>query len=111
MIRVVLVIVMILGSYIGFSQPSEKKEIMPVSVIVNDIMSSDGIFYVSLCNSEEGLRTRTPIKSKSLKIVRDSKVATFENVSKGEYTVGCFQNEYQLMDFFESGMPKENYGL
>jgi uncharacterized protein (DUF2141 family) len=55
---------------------------MSVSVTVNDIRSSDGTFYVSLYNSEEGLRTRTPIKSKSLKIVENSIVATFKNVSK-----------------------------
>lgn len=113
MVRIVLTIVMILGSYMGFSQPSEKKELMSVSVTVNDIRSSDGTFYVSLYNSEEGLRTKTPIKSKSLKIVGNSIVATFKNVSKGEYAVGCFhdENDNQLMDFYDNGIPKENYGL
>jgi uncharacterized protein (DUF2141 family) len=113
MVKVVLTIMMIMGTYIGFSQPPEKKELTTVSVMVNDIRSADGTFYVSLYNSEEGLRTRTPIISKSLKIVGNSIVATFENISKGEYAVGCFhdENDNQKMDFYENGMPKENYGL
>jgi uncharacterized protein (DUF2141 family) len=113
MIRIVLTMMMILGSYIGFSQPSEKEELMSVSVSVNNIRSTDGAFYVSLYNSEEGLRIRTPIKSKSFKIVKNSIVVTFEDILKGEYAVGCFhdENDNQLMDFYDDGMPKENYGL
>lgn len=113
MIRIVLTMVMILGSYIGFSQPSEKEELMSVSVTVNNIRSTDGTFYISLYNSEEGLRTRTSIKSKSFKIVENSIVVTFEDIPKGEYAVGCFhdENDNQLMDFYDDGMPKENYGL
>jgi uncharacterized protein (DUF2141 family) len=42
-----------LGSYIGFSQTSEKEEQISVTVTVNDIRSTDGTFYVSLYDSEE----------------------------------------------------------
>jgi uncharacterized protein (DUF2141 family) len=48
-----------------------------------------------------------------LKLIGNSIIATFENVVKGEYVFGCFhdENDNQRMDFDESGMPMENYGL
>lgn len=113
MVRIVLTLMILLGSYIGFSQPSEKEDLMSISVIVKDIKSTEGIFYVSLFDSAQNFSIRKPMKSESLKIIEHSIVATFENIPKGEYVVVCFhdENDNQKMDFYENGMPQENYGL
>ena len=113
MIRIVITLMMLLGSYIGFSQPSEKEDLMSVSVTVKDIKSSEVIFHVSLFDSAQNFSIRKPMKSESLKIIENSIVATFEKVPKGEYVVVCFhdENDNQKLDFYENGMPKESYGL
>ncbi len=113
MVRVVLIVLMMLGSYVGFSQASEKEAEFSVTVTVNNIRSTDGTFYVSLYDSEEAFKTRNPVKAKSLKLKNNSIIATFENIAKGEYVIGCFhdENDNQKMDFNEFGMPDENYGM
>ena len=113
MVRVIIALIMILSSFFGFSQTSEKEELVSVSVIVKDIRSPHGTFHISLYDSEDNFITRTAVDRKSLKISENSIVVKFENVPNGNYAIGCFhdENDNQKMDFYDSGMPKEKYGM
>lgn len=86
MVKVLLTLLMLLSSYLGFSQVPKEKEIHSVARIVNDLKNIDGTFYVSFYDCEEAFRTSTPLKVSSLKLKNDSIIAALFEVSDKDLT-------------------------
>ncbi|MDC9722086.1 MAG: DUF2141 domain-containing protein [Urechidicola sp.] len=113
MVRVVLVIAMSLGSFLGFSQETTTNKSFDVVVTINNIQSNEGTVYYVLYDSAEAMMNRKAIQ-RQMAIVKDGASAIiFTNVKAGVYSIVCFhdENDNKQMDFNEMGMPLEKYGV
>lgn len=113
MIRVVLTVLMSMGSLLGFSQDGKSANLNDVEVTINNIGSNKGTLYFTIFDSEENFNQRRALQSSYSKIVGGKTKTVFKDLSKGSYAVLCFydENDNQQMDFDDNGIPKEQYGV
>ncbi len=92
------------------SAPDVKTKGTPLTVTVS-LRGSGGHILVSLHN--EASFNKKPIDAASLEIKDGQAIATFENISPGEYGVVVLhdKNDNKQMDFEPNGMPKEAFGI
>ena len=81
-----------------------------IKVSVVNALSDNGTVEFAFYN-EDGFMQK-PLFTKSATVKDGISTVTFENITNGEYAVICFhdENSNDRMDFYENGMPKENYG-
>ena len=81
-----------------------------ITVVVPNITSDLGKVSYALYNKETFMKT--PIQTKSSKIVEGKSTVTFTDINPGEYAIVCFhdKNDNNTMDFQPNGMPIEDFG-
>lgn len=111
MVKVVLVIAMSLGSFLGYAQNENKT--FDVVAKVSNIESNDGKMYYVLYDSAEGMMQRKAVQRHESEIENGVSTITFTDVAIGDYSIVCFHdsNDNVKMDFNEMGMPLEKYGV
>ena len=113
MVRVVLVIALSLGSFLGFSQEATTNKTFNVVANVSNISTNQGTVYYALYASAETMMTRNSIQLEAATVKDGASTITFKNVAPGVYSIVCHHdlNDNQQMDFDEMGMPLEKYGV
>ena len=113
MVRIVLVLAMSLGSFLGFSQEAETNKTFNVVANVNNINSNDGTMYYALYTSAESMMNRKAIQRQLTTVKDGASTITFTNVEVGVYSIVVYHdvNNNKQMDFNEMGMPLEKYGV
>jgi uncharacterized protein (DUF2141 family) len=88
---------------------STKKQ--KITAKVSNISSDNGKVSFALYNKVTFMKK--PLQSKNGKIENGVATVVFEDVEPGEYAIVCFhdKNDNDKMDFSESGMPQEDYGM
>lgn len=83
-----------------------------IKVTIDNVTSDEGKVVVALHTSETFLRGNGIMNQEST--IENGKVSfVFENVPAGTYAIMALHdvNENNRMDFEDSGMPKESYGM
>ena len=113
MVRIVLVLAMSLGSFLGFSQKAATNKTFNVVANVNNINSNDGTMYYALYTSAESMMNRKAIQRQMATVKDETSTITFTNVEVGVYSIVVFhdENNNKQMDFNDMGMPLEKYGV
>lgn len=113
MVRVLLVIAMSLGSFLGFSQETTTNKTFDVVANVNNINSNKGTVYYALYVSAESMMNRKAIQRQVATVKDGVSTITFENVEVGVYSIVCYhdENNNKQLDFNDMGMPLEKYGV
>ena len=110
--QVILAIALLISSMI-FAQTATNKLEVGISVTVSALnaLSDNGTVKFALYDEENFMKQ--PIVSKSASVENRKSSVVFENVPQGNYAIICFhdENNNDLMDFEENGMPKESYGM
>ncbi|UJH92023.1 DUF2141 domain-containing protein [Antarcticibacterium sp. 1MA-6-2] len=104
--------VILFFSLLMFQQTTHLNEATSITVVVENLQSSEGTLIVSL-SSEETFMKAKPEYTLTSKISNGKATVTFENIGPGFYgiTVVHDENDNSRMDFDSSGMPTENYGI
>ena len=81
-----------------------------IKATVTNVSSDKGKVGFALYNKTTFMKK--PIQAKNAKIENGVASVTFEDLEPGEYSIVCFhdQNDNDVMDFQENGMPLEDYG-
>ena len=97
-------------SFSLFSQNNAAKGV-DIKVSVNDFTTDKGVATFSLFKKEGFLEK--PIKRIVADIKKGKSVVIFKNVPQGTYAVLCHhdENENDILDFLENGMPTEDIGI
>ncbi|WP_046744274.1 DUF2141 domain-containing protein [Kordia zhangzhouensis] len=105
-----LLIAVLFTSYFTTAQTAPEGQ--TITVTVANIKNNEGKVLFAL-HTEETFMKAKPIQATG-STIKDNKVAiTFTNVPAGEYAITCVhdENDNGRMDFEDSGMPKEDYGM
>lgn len=83
-----------------------------ISVNVENVQSNEGKVMVGLYTSDTFMKAK-PDYGRIGKIENGQASVTFDSIPPGTYAIICFhdKNDNDHIDFDESGMPAENYGL
>jgi len=97
---------------LNFVTNAQETEGITITVTVPNVTSSDGAVLFGLYNETTFMKA-APIQSAKGEIKDGVAKITFINIPAGEYGITCVHdaNNNQRMDFEESGMPKESYGV
>lgn len=110
--QVILAIALFISLMI-FAQTATNKPEEGISVTVSAVnaLSDNGTVKFALYDEENFMKQ--PIVSKSASEENRKSIVVFENVPQGNYAIICFhdENNNNLLDFDENGLPKESYGL
>ncbi len=110
--QVILAIALFISLMI-FAQTATNKPEEGISVTVSAVnaLSDNGTVKFALYDEENFMKQ--PIVSKSASVENRKSIVVFENVPQGNYAIICFhdENNNNLLDFDENGLPKESYGL
>lgn len=94
-----------------FSHAQDSLETHSITVKVPNVYQEGGVVIFSLHNKDTFMKQ--PIQSKVSKIEDKTAIATFTDIPAGTYAILVLhdKNENNKMDFNESGMPAESYGI
>ena len=83
-----------------------------ITVVIEKTKNDKGTVLFGL-HSEKTFMKGEGIQNATSKIKDGKVIVTFENVPEGEYAILVLhdENDNNRMDFDESGMPKEDYGM
>ncbi len=89
----------------------EEFKTVTVTVTIPNLTSDKGSVLFALYNKETF--NQVPLQSAESKITNKITEVKFNNLAPGEYAIMCYHdaNGNKKMDFTESGMPAENYGM
>lgn len=104
-----LIIALVLSINFSNAQDTTGKTI---TVTINNITNNNGHVLLSL-HTKDTFMKGPGIKNAKSKIEDGKITATFENVAPGTYAIMALhdENDNNAMDFEDSGMPKESYGM
>lgn len=105
-----LIIALVLS--VTFSNAQENKNGKSITVIIENIKNNNGTIMLSLHNETTFMKGQG-IQTVESKIVDGKVKVTFNNVEAGTYAIMALhdENENKRMDFEDTGMPKESYGV
>ncbi|ULC59111.1 DUF2141 domain-containing protein [Flaviramulus sp. BrNp1-15] len=105
-----LIIALVLS--ITFSNAQEEENGQTINVTIENITNNNGVVVLSL-HTEDTFMKGPGILTEKSKIVDGKITVTFNNVKAGTYAIMALhdENENNRMDFEDSGMPKESYGM
>jgi len=116
MIRIVTLAVVYLITLVAEAQTSTEinrdiTESISITVNVPNVTSDKGTVQFGLHTKETF--GKKPLETKIVKIVNGKCEVVFQDIQSGEYAIMCFHdtNENGKMDFNESHMPLEDYGV
>ncbi|GAB1857200.1 hypothetical protein MHTCC0001_20360 [Flavobacteriaceae bacterium MHTCC 0001] len=97
---------------INLSNAQEDAKGKTITVTINNISNNNGHVLLSLHTEDTFMKGRGLQNTKS-KIIDGKISVTFENVAPGTYAIIALhdENDNNAMDFDESGMPQESYGV
>lgn len=105
---VVLIFTLLVSSIFANAQEAKGT----IKVTIDNVTSDEGKVIVALHTSDTFLRGNGVMNQEST--IKNGKVSfVFENVPAGTYAIMALHdvNENNRMDFEDSGMPKESYGM
>jgi len=120
MLRIVVIIIMYVISFVSYAQNSNISEINSdkeknyhVNVIINNIVSNKGKIYFALYDSKESFNQKKPVKSIVSEINNGISKVSFDNLNPNIYAIVCFHdaNNNGKLDFETNGIPIEDYGV
>lgn len=105
-----IIIAFTLTSFLSHAQDSLKT--YTVKVTIENPLNNKGHVLIGLHNAETFMKA-DGLQSAKVKVIDGKAIATFENVTAGNYAVMVVhdENDNSRMDFEANGMPKENYGM
>lgn len=106
---VTLTLAFVLVSLLSFAQDNSG---VNIKVTIDNVTSNEGKVLVSLHTMETFMKG-PGIKNLESDIENGMVSFTFEDVAPGTYAIMALHdvNENRRMDFEETGMPKESYGM
>ncbi|MDP5158992.1 MAG: DUF2141 domain-containing protein [Flaviramulus sp.] len=102
----------VLGLSILFTNAQETGNSKTITVTIENITNNNGHVLLAL-HTENTFMKGNGIQTQESKIIDGKITVTFENVKVGSYAIMALhdENDNKTMDFSESGMPKESYGM
>ncbi|GAL71886.1 hypothetical protein JCM19302_1326 [Jejuia pallidilutea] len=96
----------------NFSNAQTEKSGNTITVTIENITNNNGSVLLSL-HTKNTFMKGAGIKNEKSKIENGTVTVTFKNVAPGTYAIMALhdENENNSMDFDDSGMPKESYGM
>lgn len=106
--KIILLLILFVSNFI--LGQTEKKQDITITVKVLNATSDKGKMLIAIYNEANFLKK--PLFGKSSTIKNGKAEVIFNNISKGSYAIVCFhdENNNNLLDFDERGVPKESYG-
>ncbi|WP_396603300.1 DUF2141 domain-containing protein [Algibacter sp. R77976] len=105
-----LIIALVLS--INFSNAQDSKTGKDITVTIENITNNNGKVILGL-HTEDTFMKGQGIKTAEANIVDGKITVTFKNIEAGTYAIMALhdENENKRMDYQDSGMPKESYGM
>ncbi|KAB8155219.1 DUF2141 domain-containing protein [Kordia sp. TARA_039_SRF] len=109
--NVFLIAVFIAGLFTSNAQTTSEEGVT-ITVTIDKVKSNKGKVLFALHTEDTFMKTK-PVQSAAGEIEDNKVKVTFKNVPKGTYAITCVhdENDNGQMDFEDSGMPKEDYGI
>jgi len=104
---------LILGLLItGLFANAQETEGVTITVTIENVLNDNGKILAALHTSETFMKGQG-IDNYEVDAKKGSTTFTFENIVPGTYAISTLHDENgnQRMDFEDSGMPKESYGM
>lgn len=120
MVRIIVSVVIYALSLVGNAQSNNHFEMMVkeenghnISIEIKKLSSDQGKIYFGLYDSQINFSSRKALIRTNARIINGEVKVVFENLEPGTYAVTCFHdaNDNGKMDFENSGMPIEDYGM
>ena len=107
-----LTLIIALVLTVNFSNAQDSNTGNTITVTIENITSNNGHVIFGL-HTEATFMKGQGIESTESKIVDGKASVTFNNVEAGTYAIMALhdENDNKRMDFQDSGMPKESYGM
>ncbi|MCH2196388.1 DUF2141 domain-containing protein [Kordia sp.] len=109
--NLLLIAVFFAGLFTTTAQTTSKDGVT-ITVSIDEIKNNKGKVLFALHTESTFMKT-DPFQTAESKVEGNTVTVTFKNVPKGTYAILCVHDENSngQMDFEESGMPKEDYGI
>ncbi|MCA2005083.1 MAG: DUF2141 domain-containing protein [Ignavibacterium sp.] len=104
-------VIVLLFSIISYAGDNQK---VKLTVKIKGLKNNQGTVKIALCNSAENYKNdRSPFKAVILEINNNEVIATFDDLTIGNYAVKAFHDVNNNDDFDTNflGIPKEDYGF
>uniref|UniRef100_A0A7V2ZL40 DUF2141 domain-containing protein n=1 Tax=Ignavibacterium album TaxID=591197 RepID=A0A7V2ZL40_9BACT len=104
-------LIVLLFSIISYAGDNQK---LKLTVKIKGLKNNQGTVKIALCNSAENYKNdRSPFKAAILEINNNEVIATFDDLTIGNYAVKAFHDVNNNDDFDTNflGIPKEDYGF
>lgn len=104
-------VIVLLFSIISYAGDNQK---VKLTVKIKGLKNNQGTVKIALCNSAENYKNdRSPFKAAILEIINNEVIATFDDLTIGNYAVKAFHDVNNNDDFDTNflGIPKEDYGF
>lgn len=107
-----LLIAVFLTSLFTTAQTTTSDEGVTITVTIDKVKNNKGKVLFAL-HTEDTFMKKQPIQATGSDIKNNKVTVTFTNVPKGIYAITCVHDENNngRMDFEDTGMPKEDYGM
>lgn len=108
-----LLIAVFISSFFATAQTTTSDtEGITITITIDKVRTNKGKVLFALHTEKTFMKTK-PVQTAASTIEGNKVKVTFTNVPKGEYAITCVhdENDNGQMDFEDSGMPKEDYGM
>lgn len=107
-----LTLIIALALTVNFSNAQDTKTGNDITVIIENITNNNGNVLLGLHTAETFMKGQG-IKTVEANIVDGKITVTFKNIEAGTYAIMALhdENKNKRMDYLETGMPKESYGM
>lgn len=91
---------------------SQQENATDITVTIDNALNDKGKILFALHTNETFMKAK-PVQQAKSSIENGKAIVIFKNVIPGEYAILALhdENENNRMDFEDSGMPKESYGI
>lgn len=110
--NLLLIAVFISSLFATAQTTTSDKEGITITVTIDKVRTNKGKVLFALYSEKTFMKAK-PEQTTASTIEGNTVTVTFTNVPKGEYAITCVhdENDNGRMDFEETGMPKEDYGM
>lgn len=109
--NLLLIAVFVTGLFTATAQTASEEGVS-ITVSIDRVKNNVGKVIFALHTEKTFMKTK-PVQTAESKIEGNKVTVTFTNVPKGTYAITCVHDENSngKMDFEDTGMPKEDYGI
>ncbi|WP_298424517.1 DUF2141 domain-containing protein [uncultured Kordia sp.] len=110
--KLLLIAVLFSSLFATAQTDTSKEEGITITVTIDKVRTNKGKVLFALYSEKTFMKAK-PEQTTASTIEGNKVKVTFTNVPKGEYAITCVhdENDNGRMDFEETGMPKEDYGM